>query len=143
MRRIYYIDDDLDNIEIFAYAVQKMEEENSLKVDLKVYSEGIKLLNELNEIEPENDLVFLDINMPLINGFDILLEIRKQVELSKLPVIMYSTSSDSKSVRISKELGANLYAVKPSSISNIASLIKQITEIEWDNFKFHCIEAVG
>jgi CheY-like chemotaxis protein len=139
-RKIHYVDDDLDNIEIFADAVQKIEEENTLKVDLRVYTEGIKLLNELKEIEPKNDLLFLDINMPVLNGFEVLVEIRSYVELRKLPVIMYSTSSDSKSISISKDLGANLYVVKPYTINDIANVIKQVTEIKWDNFKFNCLE---
>jgi CheY-like chemotaxis protein len=142
-RKIYYVDDDFDNIEIFADAIQKIEEENNLRIDLRVYTEGIKLLNELKEIEPKNDLLFLDINMPVLNGFEVLVEIRSYVELCKLPVIMYSTSSDSKSISISKDLGANLYVVKPYTINDIASVIKQITEIKWDNLKFHCMEFTG
>jgi DNA-binding response OmpR family regulator len=142
MRKIYYIDDDFEDIEIFTAAVKKMEEESVLKVDLRVYSEGIKLLKELNEIKPENDLVFLDINMPLKNGFEILTEIRRYVELCKLPVIMYSTASDSQSISISQELGANLYAVKPCSIKSITNLIKHVAEIEWDSFTFGCLKFI-
>ena len=139
MRKIHYIDDDRDDIETFISAVQKIEEENDSKIDVKVYPEGIGLLHELNNIEPDKDLVFLDINMPFKSGFEILTEIRRYTKLCKLPIIMYSTAYDRRSISISQDLGANLYAIKPYSINNIKSLIKYVAEIEWDNFEFVCL----
>ncbi len=135
MRKIFYADDDCDDIETFTAAVKKMDEITSNKIELHVYSGGKELIEDLKVLKPKESIVFLDINMPQKNGFEILTEIRGNNDLCKLPVIMYSTARDISAINTSHELGASLYAVKPYSMNEITNLIKKVTEIEWEGFK--------
>jgi len=125
---IHYVDDDAEDIEFFQHAANRAFPD----IILYTYTKGDDLLNNLNEKDSENKLVFLDINMPGKNGFDILKEIRNSEPLKRLPVIMYSTSKDLRSVETSKALGANLYAVKPTSFSAIQLIIKEVIAIDWN-----------
>jgi DNA-binding response OmpR family regulator len=135
MRRLFYVDDDFDDIETFVTAVKGIEKEGyPNKVELNVYSDGETLLNAIRVIKPVEGILFLDINMPLRSGFDILAEIRKDSDINKLPVIMYSTTSDIRAINTSHDLGANLYAVKPYTLKEISNLIKYVLEINWEGF---------
>ncbi len=134
MKKLFYVDDDFDDIETFVTAVKKIEEEQPNKIALNVFSEGEALLKAIRAIKPAEGVVFLDINMPLKSGFDILSEIRKDSEINNLPIIMYSTTSDINAVNTSYDLGANLYAVKPYTLKEISNLIKYVLEINWEGF---------
>ncbi len=125
---IHYVDDDAEDIEFFQYAANRAFPD----IILHTYTKGDDLLSDLSKKNTEKTLVFLDINMPGKNGFDILKEIRNSAPLKDLPVIMYSTSKDQRSVETSKELGANLYAVKPTSFSAIQLIIKEVIAIDWN-----------
>jgi CheY-like chemotaxis protein len=67
------------------------------------------------------DLIFMDIQMPLMNGYEAIIEIRKINQ--KVIIIVHSSSNNDKYVSI--ESGANDYASKPSSTFIIKSLIKK------------------
>jgi CheY-like chemotaxis protein len=134
MRKIFYADDDCDDIETFVTAVKELDEITLNKIELQVYSSGTELLKDLKALKPKDCIIFLDINMPQKNGFEILTEIRTDNDLCTLPVIMYSTAFDGRTINTSQELGASLYAVKPYSITDIANLIKMVTEIHWEGY---------
>ncbi|MGD9650487.1 MAG: response regulator, partial [Dongiaceae bacterium] len=75
------------------------------------------------------DLILLDINMPRMNGFELLEKMRQEQYLSNIPVIMCTTSNYDKDIQKAKSLGAIAYMTKParidkfeSAVSNIASL---------------------
>src|ERR1700741_31334 len=107
MSRIFYVDDDDDDKEIFLEAVKDIEKVGNERIDVKFFAEGDELLNTIREADTKNCIVFLDINMPVKNGFQILTEIREEERLRSVPVIMYLTSSEKGAVKISFELGAN------------------------------------
>ncbi len=65
------------------------------------------------------DLVLLDLNMPGKDGRKVLEEIRKDPLLSKLPVIILTTSSAMEDVSLSYDLQANSYMVKPADINQL------------------------
>lgn len=131
---IFYVDDDSDNLEIFSDAMKDAREKHFLNYNVKLYSFGDKLLDDLREIKPAHALVFLDINMPIKNGFDILVEIRNDTELKHLPVIMYSTTDDPNSINTAIDLGANLYVVKPLLHREVTEILKKISLIDWGTF---------
>ncbi len=63
---------------------------------------------------PAPSLVFVDLNMPVKNGFDVNKDIRSSKNFKDIPIIVLSTSSDSASVSKSESLGANYCIQKPS-----------------------------
>lgn len=128
---IHYADDDTDDLQIFKNAVDKSAEQ----IALHTYNKGEEFLKNIKNNTSGNQIVFLDINMPGKSGFEVLREIRRDDMLKKMPVIMYSTSSDDKSIAVSKEIGATMYAVKPVSFSDLKGLIKKAISIDWNLFQ--------
>ena len=131
---LYYVDDDNDDIEIFTDAVNQISDEHSAKIVLHTYKDGDRLLSDIIGCAPANSVVFLDINMPQKNGYEVLKDIRQNPALQSMPVIMYSTSTNKDAVKESLALGASLYAVKPTSFSKLKAIIKHVIDIDWANF---------
>jgi CheY-like chemotaxis protein len=103
---ILYAEDDEDDIEFFRDSLEKLESENKLIV----VSNGKKVLQALRERVP--DIIFLDINMPVMDGMQCLKHIRtKMGELSNIPVVILSTSDFYKNEALKD--GADYYFVKP------------------------------
>lgn len=99
--RCLLIDDDKDDQEIFKLALQDINERVvCLTADNGV--EGLQIL--LSAIDLPH-FIFLDLNMPQMNGKDCLAAIRRDPRLAEIPVIIYSTSSDPRDIFESKKLG--------------------------------------
>jgi CheY-like chemotaxis protein len=101
---ILLADDDSDDREMFHEALEIVDK------DITCYStvNGSELLEKIYTLEKEPDLIFLDMNMPVMNGWQCL-EILKIAERYRdIPVIMISTSSHQKDMETSIRLGALL-----------------------------------
>ena len=72
---------------------------------------GVEALSTIERLQP--DVVFLDVQMPGLTGFDVLKKIRQTKSVTDLPVLMVTSSDDSDSVVEALELGANDYIMKP------------------------------
>ena len=72
------------------------------------------------------DAIFLDINMPGINGMDCLKIVREQKDYAEIPIFMYSTSSNRRHIDQSRESGADLYIVKQSSFEKTKAIFKTV-----------------
>jgi CheY-like chemotaxis protein len=124
---IHYIDDDSDDLAYFKYALDEINQ----KVKLHTHSNPFTFVEELENVCKEHPLIFIDINMPGKNGFELLKEIREKLICSKVPIIMISTSDNPSSILVSKELGANLYAVKPNNIDDLKIMLEKLINKEW------------
>ncbi|MCD6067986.1 MAG: response regulator [Bacteroidetes bacterium] len=117
-----YLDDDEDDLELFKLAAESVENIQQIytTTDFSVFFEML-------ERSPVNrTIVFLDINMPVKTGFIILKAIREKKEFDSVVVVMYSTSVDSTSVSISRDLGANYYSGKPDNLRNLQKIIMDV-----------------
>lgn len=110
---VFIADDDPEDIEFFRSALR----EASAEIKITTARDGMELIDFLDVVIP--DMIFLDINMPCMNGIDCLTHIRSRAKLDKVPVIIYSTSADKKHIDATYELGANLYIRKPSRYTEI------------------------
>ena len=72
-------------------------------------------------------LIFLDIRMPEMDGFDVLRWIRAKEELAQVKVIILSTSDDPKDAKQAKELGADGYLIKDPNPAVVASILRQVS----------------
>jgi two-component system, chemotaxis family, response regulator Rcp1 len=72
------------------------------------------------------DLVLLDLNLPKMDGLEVLEAIRSDPELRRTPVIMLSTSGSARDVLACYERGANCYVVKPIDLDEFTALVQAI-----------------
>lgn len=119
---ILYIDDDAEDREFFVEAAGKIDE------DLICYTaqDGAQALQELQEMIVMPDYIFLDVNMPMMNGKQFLHEIKKRIRLRSIPVVIYSTTTRPDECKAFLEAGACKVIAKPSSIMQIAGLIRSV-----------------
>ncbi len=119
----FLVDDDVDDQEIFALALRKVDPD----INCLFANDGIDALSKLQQDESFiPDYIFLDLNMPRMNGRQCLIELKKIDRLSHVPVIMYSTSSEQKDIHETKSLGATDYVAKPPSISTLTQALAHI-----------------
>ena len=74
----------------------------------------------------ETFLVLLDIRMPKVDGIEVLRRLKEDPELGKLPVIMLTTTDDSREVERCYELGCNVYIQKPVDYDRFAEAIRRL-----------------
>lgn len=127
---IFYTDDDEDDLSIFADAVESI----SQKINLQTYSAGQNFLNAIFNPPTTPYVVFLDLNMPGKNGFDVLEELRNSEYKKDIPVVIYSTSSEPGIIEKCRNLGANCFITKPVLMSDIIKSIEHAIQVEWDKF---------
>jgi CheY-like chemotaxis protein len=122
IKHVFLVDDDEDDQLFFVEAMQEIDS----SIYCSIAENGRKALNRLNALVELPDLIFLDINMPELNGFDCLKELKKCARLRTIPVIMLSTSVSVKDINYSKELGAQLFFTKPSSYTILCDILKKV-----------------
>lgn len=127
-RYILLVDDDPDEHLLFEDALKELKHAPRL-----VYArDGQQLMQLLGTAEAELPaIIFLDLNMPRMNGFECLQEIRKSTRLSKIPVVIFSTTSQTQAIDKVYEQGANYYIRKPNSFVMLKEVIERMLEIDW------------
>lgn len=119
---IFLIDDDSDDQEIFALAL----EEIFPSYTCLTAKNGVEALEKLRSGEVNPDYIFLDLNMPRMNGKQCLAEIKKESALNKIPVIIYSTSSELSHKEQMIMMGASAFVTKPPVIPELIASLKDI-----------------
>lgn len=122
---VLLIDDDHDDCYLFAEAIEKNFPAARL-VTANNFLEAIAFLS----LE-KSDVIFLDLNMPLKNGFDALSELKVNEDFKEIPVIIFSNSDYAKDIKLAYEKGAALYFPKPSLFDNLLLGLKQILSKDW------------
>lgn len=130
---IFYTDDDVDDQELFRDALAEVD--NSLV--LTTASDGDVLLSLLTAPPPKPRLIFLDLNMPRKNGYEVLREIRGNDELRNYPVIIFSTSFDEATIATTRKLGADRFIAKPRTYEGIIKALTACIAMDWTNNR-HC-----
>ncbi|CAH8283191.1 response regulator receiver domain-containing protein [Mariniflexile fucanivorans] len=126
--KIILADDDEDDRLLFSEALEDI----SLKTSLSLFKHGQELLDYLFQPNVElPNLIFLDINMPIVNGMQCLTEIRNHPNLKDLFIAMYSTSSSEKDIEDSFKKGANIYINKPSCFTKLCEMVEKTLTINW------------
>lgn len=127
---VFYTDDDVEDIEFFKEVVATLPKIPSLVT----HGNGQDLLDALDNPPPTPNMLFLDLNMPGINGFDVLTHLRTTGLHKKLPIVIFSTSKDEFIIQKSLELGANFFVPKSSSFPALKSSIEFTLNIDWNSF---------
>jgi len=125
MIRIFIAEDDEDDLELFKSAMKEIDPD----AEIVAAADGICLFENLEtETPPLPDIIFLDINMPKMNGYECLTKIRKLPALKDIPVVILSTSTVKKDVDFMWEEGANCYIKKPNTIGEFRKVLKSVID---------------
>ncbi len=124
-QNILLIDDDEDDREIFVSAVRGISND----VSFTGMSDAASALRKLENRDLVPEVIFLDINMPIMNGSQFLKEVKKNEALKNIPVIIFSTSSDASTIQKMKELGADIFITKPGKYKDLVDLLKPLISI--------------
>jgi CheY-like chemotaxis protein len=108
-------------------------EECKVKTEISVAKNGQEALDFLFKRgtfsdAKRPDLILLDINIPIFNGHEVLKQIKADLKLKKIPVIMLTTSSNQKDLNDAYENHCNSYVKKPLEISEFLTAILKIEE---------------
>jgi CheY-like chemotaxis protein len=116
------IDDDQDDQEIFLMALEKVH----AQINCSIAKDGVEGLKTLSDFSYTPGYIFVDINMPKMNGIECLRQIRKLDHLRNSRVIMYSTSADERIISQCKELGADEFLTKPPALAVLVESLSNI-----------------
>lgn len=129
-------DDDLDDHALFKDALKgvKVGGFNSSEVFnvVSVYN-GVQTMEYLlkrgtykTSTDPLPDFIVLDLNMPVMDGFDVLKEIRKQNDLISIPVYVLTTSRDELHKQKCRDLGCAGFFSKPPSLTELRAVVQKM-----------------
>ena len=126
--KILLVDDDEDDRQFFADALDSLD----MKTELAQLTNGEECLEHM-EAHKEDcpNLLFLDLNMPIMNGFQCLEQIRKDEAFKDVIIAIYSTSSAEKDIEDTFNKGANIYITKPSSFKDLKNSLRQVIKTNW------------
>lgn len=123
---ILLVEDNPNDVELTLMAF----ESNRLNNPISVARDGQEALDYLYGSEGKTNnlpaLVILDLNLPLVNGLEVLEEIRANPKTKYLPVIILTSSSEQQDILDAYELGTNAYVPKPVDFIHFTSAIKQL-----------------
>lgn len=120
VKRLMIADDDQDDRLLFQDAL------DSLGLDLQVSwaTDGDAALNALYQKSPLPEIVFLDVNMPVKNGIECLRDIKSDLSLKHIIVILFSTSVQDETIKLAYNLGAKLFFQKPDTFPKLRNAIE-------------------
>ncbi|RAV99030.1 response regulator [Pseudochryseolinea flava] len=122
---VLYVDDDADDLQLFNEAVKEVDP----AIIFIAASSAEEALNFLHgELLP--DQIFMDINMPVMNGIECLTRIRSTERIKHVPVVMLSTSQNVSDIEQSNALQADFIS-KPNSFRNlVAELTTRLKQLK-------------
>jgi CheY-like chemotaxis protein len=123
VRDIMLVDDDRDDAGLFQEAL------NEVYPLIKFHSatggrEALEFLSDTRAVIP--DMIFLDVNMPEINGWECLRELKLHPQLRQIPVVMYSTSALKPDKEKASALGAIGMYQKPVRFEELKDLLRSV-----------------
>ena len=115
------VDDDADDRELFLLALKRLGEE---EFTCQTANDGPEALRKLSGGAVQPDIIFLDLNMPLMNGNEVLQQLKSQEETRDIPVVILSTASDAHTIAQARQLGACNFFSKPMKVGDWSSMLR-------------------
>jgi len=121
-KKILLTDDDADDAEIFRQALRQVDP----TIQFVHVDSGHIFFDYLHDEKNDKpDIIFLDLNMPEMNGWQCLAKIKNEKKFDEIPVIIYTTSSNPREYEIAQDLDAHGLVTKPSD----PKVLKKILDI--------------
>jgi CheY-like chemotaxis protein len=119
------VDDDAEDASIFKEVLRDVNP----SIVFTAAADGHQALNILRR--QNNNLpsiIFLDLNMPRMDGKECLTALKRDEQLKKIPVIMYTTSCQSKDIEETMQKGAVCFITKPTNLKELKSILSSISQ---------------
>ncbi|HRO42700.1 MAG TPA: response regulator [Flavipsychrobacter sp.] len=122
---ILIAEDDADD----RFLLRTAFEENGFTDRLHFVENGVEVIEYLNSINISEKgknfprFILLDLNMPKKDGREVLKELKQNLNLKNIPVIIFSTTNNEQEMRRCYELGANSYITKPNSFESLLKTV--------------------
>lgn len=124
---ILLVEDNPDDVMIAKRAFKKSQIHNKIYVT-EDGEDAIQFLRKQGNYKdvPRAGLVILDLNMPKVNGFEVLKTIKSDEKLKTIPIIVLTSSSRHEDIELAYKLGANSFIVKPASFEDFIEAVMEI-----------------
>lgn len=122
---ILYADDDHDDRDLMSEALTKIDP----TISCIIANDGRQALNILKDNTQLPDCIFLDINMPVMDGKKCLIELKKNKRFRAIPVVIYSTTTDKDEIDELYTLGASTYIQKPNNFTDLYETLNTFVKL--------------
>jgi len=128
--RILFVDDEEDDLLFFKEALDRLN--ISYKLSAAQSCQGV-----FGHIDSEEvfDIIFLDINMPVMDGKACLKAIKSNDQYKDVPVIIFTVSTSREDIDEVYNAGAHYYLIKPHAQINFVAALKMIFNIDWNGLQ--------
>lgn len=124
--KILLVDDDPDD----HFFMQTVIREFDPCINVKSVYNGVQALDVLTKLEGGlPDLILTDLNMPILSGFELLVELKNNPALKDIPVFIISTSKQPKLEKDCLDKGALKYYLKPISTNDLKSIMEDVFQL--------------
>lgn len=125
---ILLIEDDIDDVDLLKDAL------NEIKVPyhIEVIMEGDKVHSYLENVETLPEIIVMDLNLPKIDGKEILLELKSSFHLLEIPIVVLTTSSSQEDIDYCNRMGIRKFITKPATMEGWNSTIHSIINVAND-----------
>ncbi len=122
--KILIVDDDVEDRDFLMETINELYP----KADNVTANNGKEALDYIAKNPPPPPLIFLDLNMPFVNGFEFLVAYKKNPQHANSHIIIYTTSSNSRDKAVTKDLGASAFITKVGDTKLLKKNIQQVVE---------------
>jgi CheY-like chemotaxis protein len=123
IKKFLLVDDDEDDRELFHEALRNIDD----TIEVHTSENCREIISRLRKGDLHPEIIFLDINMPDINGWECLSAIKTDPKLKDIPVVMYSTSSVSQEGKKAVNNGALCFLEKPPSFIKLKDFLERVS----------------
>jgi CheY-like chemotaxis protein len=132
-QHVLFVEDDADDVFLIERAWKKAGLDNHATNFASNGKEAIEYLSQSASTTSRPQVIFLDLNMPLMGGLEFLSWLRSQPHLETIPVVVLTTSANPADISAAYNNGTNAYVIKPSAIADFSALFRSAADF-WLGF---------
>jgi CheY-like chemotaxis protein len=122
---ILLVEDDIDDVDLLKDALL----ENKVEYQMEVIMEGDKVFKYLETLDTLPEVIVMDLNLPKTGGKEILQEIKSSFNLTRIPIVVLTTSSSKEDIEYCNKMGISKFITKPATLEGWNNTIHSILHV--------------